>query len=188
MSDPNPLPFRPHAQIMLDDNVVKSLCECVVKSNARLCVEVGSYLGTGSTPILAGLMAARKGRLFCVDHFSMDLMRLQKLDAPHYEQFLANIHAMGFDDIITPIRGKSAEVAQTFTDTVDLIYIDAGHERHQVEADLRAWLPHLKRGGIICGDDADHVYQEGVVSALESVFGGFQQRGRFWWVQPAPTD
>lgn len=184
MNQHETIPFKVHAQTMLDDNVVKGLCECVVRSEARTCVEVGSYIGTGSTAILAGLMAARHGRLFCVDHFSLDLMKLQNLDVPQYQQFTANIQAMGFGQVVVPLVGRSVEVAESFFDVADLIYIDAGHEQKQVESDLRAWLPHLRKGGIICGDDAAHLFKEGVVAAIQSVFGTFQQRGRFWWVQP----
>lgn len=181
------LPFTVHKQIMLDDNVVKGLCECVVMAQAECCVEVGSYIGTGSTVILAGLMAARKGRLYCVDHFSLDLLQLQGLDAPHYEQFLANIQAMGFADTVTVLRGQSVEVASTFKQTADLIYIDACHGSEQVESDLLAWLPHLKPGGIICGDDFAYAFGPQVQAGVHAILGDVSSRGRFWWSQRLDT-
>jgi len=51
-------------------------------------------------------------------------------------------------------RKTSLEAAPTFNDgACDLIFVDGDHTYHAVKADLAAWWPKLKVGGVICGDD-----------------------------------
>ena len=55
---------------------------------------------------------------------------------------------------VNVIRADTAEAAGRFADeSVDLLYVDAGHSREAVLRDLRAWYPKVKIGGLIAGDD-----------------------------------
>lgn len=70
--------MTPHRQIMLDSDTVAGLAWAVAEVQAVACLEIGTYLATGSTVILGGLMAAAGGRLYCVDPFDCDIASLQK--------------------------------------------------------------------------------------------------------------
>jgi hypothetical protein len=66
-----------------------------------------------------------------------------------------------------------------------MIYIDASHDYISVKEDINLWLPKLKPGGVICGDDYILGWP-GVIQAVDEVFGkeninvvGYQQ----WWVK-----
>lgn len=51
-------------------------------------------------------------------------------------------------------RCASTEIASTFPDSsFDWVYIDGDHTYEAVRADLAAYSPKVKPGGIICGDD-----------------------------------
>lgn len=62
---------------------------------------------------------------------------------------------------MTPFRGKfnhfridSVRAAELFEDrSVDFIMIDGAHEEESVIKDINAWLPKMKIGGIMTGDD-----------------------------------
>ena len=45
------------------------------------------------------------------------------------------------------------EIAKYFGLTADVIHIDAAHEYEAVIADIKAWWPRVRPGGILLGDD-----------------------------------
>ena len=51
-------------------------------------------------------------------------------------------------------RTESLKAAASCEDaSLDWIYLDADHRYEGCRDDLAAWLPKLKVGGLICGDD-----------------------------------
>lgn len=72
-----------------------------------------------------------------------------------YELFLSNIESV--KQVITPIRMASVDAAKTYSDeSLDVVFIDAGHSYEAVKADILAWYPKVKRGGYIAGHDYPH--------------------------------
>jgi hypothetical protein len=54
----------------------------------------------------------------------------------------------------TITRARSLDAAATIPDgSLDFVYIDANHGEAFVRADLEAWVPKVKAGGIISGHD-----------------------------------
>lgn len=53
----------------------------------------------------------------------------------------------------------------------DLVYIDAAHDLESVRNDIKAWLPHIRKDGIICGHDYDDPQYPGVKIAVDEKFG-----------------
>lgn len=51
-------------------------------------------------------------------------------------------------------KGLSVDVAKSIPDeSIDILYIDATHTYDGVRSDLEAWIPKVKKGGIISGHD-----------------------------------
>lgn len=86
------------------------------------------------------------------------------------------------EDVVTPIIGRSAQVAQWWSTTVDFVFIDGGHTETAAQADFRGWAPWVRLGGglfihDVFPDPADggqapfHIYRQ----ALDS--GEFAERG-----------
>jgi hypothetical protein len=66
-------------------------------------------------------------------------------------------------------RKTSVEGAKLFQDNFfDCVFIDAIHSYKRVQEDIRHWLPKIKKGGFLAGDD---VNQPEVEEAVHDFFG-----------------
>jgi len=81
-----------------------------------------------------------------------------------------------FGDRSQVVRARSVEAAGRFDDaSLDFVYLDARHDHASVLADLHAWVPKVRPGGIVAG----HNYLDGdlpegtfgVKSAVDEYFG-----------------
>ena len=69
------------------------------------------------------------------------------------------------------VRATSERASRMFDDhEVDFVFIDGDHEQSAVAADIRAWFPKVKVGGIIAGHDYSSMFP-GVIAAVEEAFG-----------------
>lgn len=69
------------------------------------------------------------------------------------------------------IIDESDKAAQFSSDnSVDVIFIDAGHSYQNVKADIEAWLPKMKKGGIMAGHDYNESWP-GVIQAVNELLG-----------------
>ncbi|MHA2344799.1 MAG: class I SAM-dependent methyltransferase, partial [Candidatus Hodarchaeales archaeon] len=72
------------------------------------------------------------------------------------------------------MRMKSVEAAKVFKKRdkyLDLVFIDADHSKEEVLNDIKAWLPLVRKGGIICGHDYPSNRWRGVKAAVDEYFG-----------------
>ncbi len=68
------------------------------------------------------------------------------------------------------VKAYSVEASNTFPNALfDFVYIDANHSFEYVVADIAAWLPKVRPGGIIAGHDFAHPKGKGfgVIEAVE---------------------
>jgi len=134
--------------------------EIFSKHPIRQALEVGSFLGTGSTAHIGRLLQSKKNaKLFAVDHW-LGSTEHQIGEGAYdpilpllYEQFLSNMIHLNLKGTVVPIRMESSDAAQYLNKTFDFIYIDAEHLEEFVYKDLVVWYPHLNPNGIFCGDD-----------------------------------
>lgn len=126
-------------------------------------VEVGSWKGH-SASIIGRVAKESGGHLYCVDHWkgnegTWNLEEVKEKDI--YEIFEYNLRALGLWDIITPMKMDSIEASKKFADSsIDVLFLDCDHRYAQFKADLDAWLPKVKTGGIFCGHDCEVRYSE----------------------------
>jgi SAM-dependent methyltransferase len=134
-------------------------------------VEVGSWKGRSASFMAVEIINSNKNIKFdCVDtwkgsieHTTYDVVTEEKL----YDVFLSNIEPV--KHIINPIRMTSIEASKLYEDnSLDFVFIDASHEYEDVKADILAWLPKVKIGGILAGHDYDTF--EGVNKAVDEIF------------------
>ena len=59
-----------------------------------------------------------------------------------------------FQERVNYHQKRSIEAVDSFSDeSLDFVFIDANHKYEYVKADLEAWYPKVRQGGIIAGDD-----------------------------------
>lgn len=138
---------------MADDEARTLFTAASALPPTAVIVEIGTFMG-GS----AALLAQTGNTVYTVDKEILCYETLSKF--PN----------------IKMVEGDSVVVAGVWTTPIDFLFIDADHTYEGARADLRAWLPHVKPGGIVVFHDYDsHVgITKAVNEAIEDKRIGFQ--------------
>ena len=123
-------------------------------------VEIGSWLGMGSTRFIAERIKG-DSIVYAIDPWDPKIAAVDSLkefflgkDSDYlYHQFLSNMCHLNLENNVIPIRGESIEISSKWSLPIDILYIDGNHARTAVISDLSSWVPYVRQGGIICGDD-----------------------------------
>lgn len=98
------------------------------------------------------------------------------------QEFLSNIAPV--KHIVTPVIGDSSLLASNYKDgSIDFLFIDGDHSFEGVVKDIQAWLPKMKEGGVIAGDDFLMEEFPGVTEAVTSCLSDVNQYGQIWYVK-----
>lgn len=136
-------------------------------------IEIGSSTAANACEVVEAWPEITK--LYCIDYYPV------YSDFPSAEiQNNALTYAI-LNIIDTPkvhlIIESSIEATKRFKDeSIDFVYIDANHSYTFVRDDIQAWLPKVKKGGIIGGHDYDwedkeHDFELAVKRAVDEAFG-----------------
>lgn len=97
-------------------------------------------------------------------------------------------HAPAELELVRVLRLPSKTAATLFAAEgigVDLVMIDGAHDEASVFEDVTSWLPTLRAGGTMAGDDCEPNYP-GVEAAVRRVFGDrWELKGTTWIVEDA---
>jgi cephalosporin hydroxylase len=134
-------------------------------------VEVGAWKGRSAAYMAVNIANSNKKIKFDVvdtwqgseEHKDDDSVKNDNL----YQEFLTNMEPV--KDYYRPLRMTSLEAAAQYPDdSLSFVLLDASHTYKDVAADIEAWLPKVKSGGILAGDDYHHTWQ-GVVDAVDEL-------------------
>lgn len=159
--------------------------------NRTTFIEVGSWLGR-SIIHLAKKLQERQiwPKIYCVDVWSdcvkeeAQLKFIKDLGGPNklFDQFISNCNEAGVGEMIWPIRSSSVRVSTFFNNnTVDCIFLDAGHTYEDVCSDILHWFRVVKKGGILAGHDYDSAP---VIKAVHDSLGKeniIEKPGHVWY-------
>ncbi len=154
-------------------------------NHCPVLVELGSWKGKSSVLFAAGLRGKDSPKLYCIDPFGRDENSeyqekyydplLQGSKRTLEEIFGRNIKRFGADDIVRPLKGYSFEFGATWSEPLDLLFIDASHEYEAVLRDFVIWSPFVKPGGVVAFHDVSpqwpgpsQVVRENIVSPAYS--------------------
>ena len=124
--------------------------------DGAIAVEVGSYKGK-SILYLAEALQARgiRADLYAVDTFEGDEVMAGHTKGQIRLEYLRNVYPMRAH--ITTLAMESVHAARSFADgSLDFVFIDAAHDYVNVCADIKAWRPKVKKGGMLAGHDYHH--------------------------------
>lgn len=134
--------------------------KAVARKKYDILVEVGVWKGH-SVSFLAKEIKKLKyeAKIYAVDLWDNtykweDRPKLRGQVPILYDIYNENKKQNGVSDIIIDLKGMSWEMADKFEDgAVDFVFIDADHSYESVVKDINAWLPKIKKGGMISGHD-----------------------------------
>jgi predicted O-methyltransferase YrrM len=118
-------------------------------------VEIGSYFGSSSSYLAAGLARnSHSGKIYCIDTWNNDAMTEENRDT--MAEFLHNTRE--FSSYIKPIRGLSTDpqvVSQVtrLAGKIDLFFIDGDHSYKGALADWKVYSPLLSEHAIVAMHD-----------------------------------
>lgn len=129
----------------------ETLCHMFRQFGFRVGAEIGVERGYYSAALCERIPGLH---LYCVDAWKAyrgyrDHVTQEKLEGFVLEtkKRLAPYH-------VTYLRDFSTEAAQQVPDgSLDFVYIDGNHARPYVQADLTAWIPKVRVGGVVSGHD-----------------------------------
>ena len=149
-----------------------------------VALEIGSYLGASASFLAEGIRAGG-GTVYAVDTWANQDMSEGPRDT--YADFLKNVARLR--QHIVPLRGRSEEIAKTFDDRIDLLFVDGDHSFEAARSDLEAWLPKVRNGGIVILHDYN--WADGVRRAVREVLvprqtGGGHRLDSMYWAGVGP--
>lgn len=157
-------------------------------------LEVGNYLGRSLCSLAE--VVRQSGKPFTV--IGVDTCRGSGVEGPRAKDYHAaavaegggtfagflhrNVINCGFDDLISIIVSDSITASTFFANqSIDWVHLDARHDREHLQADIAAWLPKVKVGGWLSGDDYDDVKWPDVVATINEVLPGAEPWSIHQW-------
>jgi predicted O-methyltransferase YrrM len=142
------------------------ILELVEQYRPVVCVELGTFQGASAIPV-ARSIHRWQGVLTCIDTWSEDIFHAGPPSPWILVTCARNAAAAGVNNI-RYMPTTTLEAAKSWTEPIDYLYVDADHSYKAVLADLQAWAPHVKPGGLILGDDYGNASFPGVKAAWDA--------------------
>ena len=148
-------------------------------------VEVGSWKGRSAACMCVEIAnSEKKIDFYCVDTWEgsiehQDYDDLEKL----YDIFLRNMKPV--EKYYFPLKIPSLDAVHKFEDkSLDFVFLDGSHEYEDVRQDIIAWMPKIKKGGVLAGHDYYPNNPEwfGVNRAVDEIFTDFEKSEDCWIV------
>jgi len=134
-------------------------------------VEIGVWKG-GSTAFM-GVEIFNSGKKISYDAIDSFEGSVEHGDVKDwlYDEACKNLKPLTDIGVVNLIRGYSLDLVDDYEDeSIDFCFIDGSHEYEDVKKDIEAWLPKIKKGGILSGHDYDKSWV-GVINAVDELLG-----------------
>ena len=135
-------------------------------------VEIGVWKG-GSAAFMGVEIfnSGKKIKYDAIDCFA-PTHEFGQLTADIYEEAKINLKPVTDLGLVNLIKAHSLDAVSNYEDdSLSLVFIDGSHDFEDVKDDLKAWLPKVKKGGMLAGHDYGSTYHVGVYPAVGEVLG-----------------
>lgn len=145
--------------------------QLLIAQRAQVIVEIGVLHGRGALALATAARRVQGAHVWGVDPYAAGAYPDAGQGHPTLASEIADWVAVfdfdrccsdmlglmqrtGLADRFTLIREPSVRAAEQFSPgSVDVLHIDGDHSREAVAADVAAWLPRVRPGGIVVFDD-----------------------------------
>ncbi|SHN46535.1 class I SAM-dependent methyltransferase [Cryptosporangium aurantiacum] len=125
-----------------------------------VAVEIGTYCGKSSI-YLGHAATVTGGTVVTIDHHRGS--EEHQIGWEYHDTTLADadgrldtlpelrrtLAAARLEDVVTPIVGRSVDVARWWRHPIDVLFIDGGHTDEAARTDLHGWAPWVRAGGAL---------------------------------------
>lgn len=150
----------------------KHIMNIIYSYPSEVCVELGVFGGSSFYPLVAALAYKQQGIAYAIDPWeNQSCMEGHEQDEKWIEdhknywekidlnkimnKFIENMHKNGLEEKYAIMRMSSQQALAYFDDeSIDFLHIDGNHSETASVFDVTHWLPKVKKGGVICFDDA----------------------------------
>jgi hypothetical protein len=148
-------------------------------------VEVGTYLGRSLGSLAELVQQSGKS----IDLIGVDTCRGSGPEGPKGRDYHGaavsggggtfagalhrNMIECGYGDAVSLVVAGSVTASRLFADaSIEWVHLDARHDYDSVRADIQAWLPKVKPGGWLSGDDYEELKFPDLVRAVGELLPG----------------
>ncbi len=160
---------QPHFSGWCPAEKAKKIMNILHTRPSNVCVELGVFGGSSFFPIAATLAYKKQGVAYAIDpwdngpclegneHWKEQKNTYwEKIDLNKVmNKFIADMRRNELDGSYILMRMNSEQASSSFeNESIDFLHIDGNHSEKLSVADVTQWLPKVKKGGVICFDDA----------------------------------
>lgn len=178
----------PPTDLLALQKLVKDQLSRETEGTVHVC-EIGSYVGSSA---IAMAEVDKRVQVRCIEHFrGNDNDRIGAVTAEHGSDkvratFRSNVANAGLDGrIVLDEQDETNVVGFTRNEAYHVVFLDAKHDYETVKRQIDAWMPKVKKNGILCGHDYCDAFP-GVMRAVNELQAqGVQVRrdGNVWWTR-----
>ena len=153
-------------------------------------IEIGAWKGDAT--LFFAKRLPEGGHIVAIDSWIGYPKEIYKVTSGIYESFIERMEREGVAHAVLPVRTTSLTAAQSLDAVADLIYIDGDHSYEAVYSDIAAWRPHIKPGGLLCGNlYSQHGEQKTIEKALRDYCNAnglsYKTEGYLWYIDSSSS-
>jgi len=145
-------------------------------------LEVGTYFGA-SAYYLGSITKGMNIQVDTIDTFKGSPEHQKKGKIPSFVEATENLKDFPHVSVFVSDSLEWARETKVLEIEYNMVFLDGLHSYEQVKAEIEAYLPLIKDGGIISGHDYNNTWK-GVIKAVNEAFGsGVEVMGDCWYVK-----